>query len=330
MVFVSRRNKTTTSRFNIMTVGYSGTGKSGFIRTLLKALELEKKTRRDSGHATPNDEQPTQQVSSVSTEIEISNKERVLLTLIDTPGFSIEYKVDQQLRDIIQYIEHQFDLTLEQEAEVKRNPKTAIDTRIHCCLYFIDPEKKQLDDYDVRILTRLSKRVNVIPVIGKADYLTKAQRSQLKSKIIHDIYSTYKIPVYGMPSLQEQEQQQEWHAFLEQFDYEQEEVEAQTMLDYLYNFPFTTMAYEQDVENDSDPSHHVVLGRDFGWATVNCLNKAHCDFSQLKDSLVTTHRLFLTQDTIEHYYEQYRTEKLLTKRITLLDSQKLLSDISNL
>jgi cell division control protein 11 len=114
MVFASSRNKSTTSRLNVLAVGYSGTGKSSFIRTLLKALEVENKTRRDSGHATPRDEQPTLQVSSVSTEVEISAKERLVLTLIDTPGFSIEYKVDQQLRDIIQYIEHQFDLALEQ------------------------------------------------------------------------------------------------------------------------------------------------------------------------------------------------------------------------
>jgi cell division control protein 11 len=205
---------------------------------------------------------------------------------------------------------------------VKLNHKTPSDTRIHCCLYFIDPEKKQLDEYDVRILTRLSKRVNVIPVIGKADYLTKAQKSQLKSKITQEIHSTYKIPVYGMPL-----EEGDWHAFLAQFDYEQEEVEAQHMLDYLYNFPLTSMAYEQD--ENGNPINSV-LGRDFGWATVSCLNKAHCDFSQLKASLVTTHRAFLVQDTIEQYYEQYRTEKLLTKRITLLDSQRLLTDISNL
>jgi cell division control protein 11 len=54
----------------------------------------------------------TNQPYTISREIHVDNKERIVLTLIDTPGFSAEYLVDKQLHDIIKYIEHQFDLTL--------------------------------------------------------------------------------------------------------------------------------------------------------------------------------------------------------------------------
>lgn len=46
---------------------------------------------------------------SVDTEVD---GEKMVLTLIDTPGFQTDYTVDKQLHDILGYIEHQFDLTL--------------------------------------------------------------------------------------------------------------------------------------------------------------------------------------------------------------------------
>ena len=130
-----RSRKNVVSNFNVMVTGYSGVGKTCFVRTLLETLVLEEqveetsnKKRRDSFmsenssvfiHQEQQLQGPiekTNQPYTISREIEI-DKERVVLTLIDTPGFQQDYLIDKQLSDITKYIEHQFDLTL---TEVKR------------------------------------------------------------------------------------------------------------------------------------------------------------------------------------------------------------------
>ncbi|CEI93586.1 hypothetical protein RMCBS344292_07817 [Rhizopus microsporus] len=343
-----------------MVVGHSGVGKTSFIRTLLETLRLEEEQRKEETPTTKKRRdsfmsetsfvniepegpiEKTLQPYTVSREINI-DREHVLLTLIDTPGFHQEYLIDKQLHDILKYIEHQFDLTLAEETKVKRNPK-AVDTQVHCCLYFMDPKKSCLDEYDIRILTRLSNRVNVIPVIGKADQLTLAQKNRLKPRIIQDIYN--KIPIYGMPTKEEEEEEEEedeetkkaetLNDFIQQFNYEEEDQDTKTILDYLKIIPFTFIAYEDEPDTGKPLEiEGLSLGRDFGWGTIDCLNDKYSDFNQLKHALLFTHRKFLQLDTVERYYEQYRTEKLMFKRATRLksldmSSQKILKDLSEL
>jgi len=47
-------------------------------------------------------------------------------------------------------------------------------------------------------MRRLSPRVNVIPVIGKADSLTPAELLEAKKLVMEDI-EHYRIPVYNFP-----------------------------------------------------------------------------------------------------------------------------------
>ncbi|CAO0795239.1 unnamed protein product [Mucor circinelloides] len=345
-----RSRKNQISHFNVMVVGFSGVGKTSFVRTLLETLSLDQantianngnKKRRDSFMSENSSilvqEQlqgpieRTTQPYTISREIEVEKKERIILTIIDTPGFGAEYLVDKQLHDITKYIEHQFDLTLQEESKVKRNPK-AVDTQVHCCLYFIDPKKSALDEFDIRILKRLSNRVNVIPIIGKADNLTLAQRNRLKPSIIKDIYTTYKIPIYGMPDDDEDDEDDDEEEegskketkpttldqFLQQFDYEKEDNDTQSVLDYLHTIPFTVIAYEDEPEtgNPIEISPDIKLGRDFGWGSIDCLGEKYSDFVKLKHMLLSSHRRYLQLDTVERYYEQYRTERLMYKRAT--------------
>ena len=61
------------------------------------------------------------------------------------------------------------------EAESGLNRKSIIDTRVHCCLYFIPPYGHGLRQIDLEFFRRLQYKVNLIPVIAKADTLTKAE-----------------------------------------------------------------------------------------------------------------------------------------------------------
>ncbi|KAG0268337.1 hypothetical protein DFQ27_006960 [Actinomortierella ambigua] len=247
-----------------MMVGYSGLGKTSFIRTLFGTLQLRSPAGskratmalNPNGHApqgssSSSSDRPTTPLSRKSTnsglnsqfnnntnanhtnpnpadnhglgtktnaikdsvgyatgkleptlnsyealyEIDEGN-ERINLTLVDTPGFvGTDEVVDAHCDEILAYLEYQFDLTLAEERKVRRNPK-ASDNQIHACLYFIDhtatatsashATRMGLSEADIRILKRLVTRVNVIPVIARADTLTKAQVVRLKQAIIRD------------------------------------------------------------------------------------------------------------------------------------------------
>jgi len=57
------------------------------------------------------------------------------------------------------------------------------DTRIHCCLYFINPTGHSLRPIDVIVMKKLSEVVNVVPVIAKSDSLSLGERDAFKSKV---------------------------------------------------------------------------------------------------------------------------------------------------
>lgn len=57
------------------------------------------------------------------------------------------------------------------------------DTRIHCCLYFINPSGHSLRAIDIIVMKKLSEVVNVVPVIAKADSLTLEERESFKEKV---------------------------------------------------------------------------------------------------------------------------------------------------
>jgi septin 3/9/12 len=57
------------------------------------------------------------------------------------------------------------------------------DTRIHCCLYFINPTGHSLRPIDVIVMKKLSEVVNVVPVIAKSDSLSLDERVAFKLKV---------------------------------------------------------------------------------------------------------------------------------------------------
>ena len=57
------------------------------------------------------------------------------------------------------------------------------DTRIHCCLFFINPTGHSLRAIDIIVMKKLSEVVNVVPVIAKSDSLTFEEREAFKQKV---------------------------------------------------------------------------------------------------------------------------------------------------
>lgn len=227
-----------------------------------------------------------------------------------------------------------------------------------------------MSEADKYILKMLSTRVNIIPVIGKSDTLTVAQRENIKSVFKREIFDILRIPIYGYIDAEDdststptaaaiKQQPQRMHKVLEMLQEcveEDKDEDASALIDYLHNMPFTLVGFEEDPETglplniaanrftestiatkDEEMSSPItskrtnsrmnsknVLGRRYPWAVVECSNPTHCDFSQLKNTLLSSHREMLRIDTFERFYEQYRTEQLLhrkVKRMLRIDSK---------
>ena len=61
--------------------------------------------------------------------------------------------------------------------------KYIVDTRIHCCVFFINPTGHSLRPIDIIVMKKLSEVVNVVPVIAKSDSLTIEERDNFKNKV---------------------------------------------------------------------------------------------------------------------------------------------------
>lgn len=69
------------------------------------------------------------------------------------------------------------------ESGVGLDRKKIQDTRVHCCLYFIPSHVRGLRPIDIETMKALQKRVNIIPIIAKADSLTKKELEYLKQNV---------------------------------------------------------------------------------------------------------------------------------------------------
>jgi septin 3/9/12 len=141
-------------------------GKSTLVNTLFASHLINTK-----GRAAPHEPvRTTTEIEAVSHMIE-ENGVRLRLNIIDTPGYGDQINNDRCWDPIIKYIKDQHSSYLRKELTASRE-KHIVDTRVHCCLFFIAPTGHQLKPLDIAVLKKLSDVVNVVPVIAKSDALT--------------------------------------------------------------------------------------------------------------------------------------------------------------
>lgn len=83
---------------------------------------------------------------------------------------------------IIDFVESKYEEFLNAESRVTRKAAPP-DTRVHCCLYFIAPSGHGLKPLDVEFMQRLGDKVNIIPVIAKADTMTPEECKDFKEQV---------------------------------------------------------------------------------------------------------------------------------------------------
>ena len=105
----------------------------------------------------------------------------VRLTVIDTPGFGDYVNNRDSWMPIIEFLDDQHESYMLQEQQPRRADR--IDLRVHACLYFIRPTGHTLKPLDIEVMKRLSSRVNLIPVVAKADTLSPADLATYKRRV---------------------------------------------------------------------------------------------------------------------------------------------------
>ncbi|XDV49576.1 hypothetical protein PO909_018800 [Leuciscus waleckii] len=163
--------------FTLMVVGESGLGKSTLINSLfLTDLYPE---RHIPGAAEKIER--TVQIEASTVEIE-ERGVKLRLTVVDTPGYGDAINSQDCFKTIIQYIDNQFERYLHDESGLNR--RHIVDNRVHCCFYFISPfGHGSLKPLDVEFMKAIHSKVNIVPVIAKADTLTLRERDRLKRRV---------------------------------------------------------------------------------------------------------------------------------------------------
>ncbi|KAJ3066381.1 hypothetical protein HK102_007667 [Quaeritorhiza haematococci] len=227
------------ANFTVMVVGESGLGKTTFINTLFTTLlrEYKKPEQRFQKQL-----ERTVQIDVVRAEIEEKGF-NVRLTVIDTPGFGDYINNQDCWVPIIEFLDEQHANYMQFEQRPHR--KNPDDLRVHVCLYFIQPSGHTLKPLDIEVMKQLGQRVNLIPVIAKADTLTPADILTFKDRI-RDCIATHNIQVYSAPVVSEDE----------------ESTRRNTSI--MSALPFSVIGSEQDIVVNGEK----VRGRQYLWGVA--------------------------------------------------------------
>lgn len=231
---------------------------------------------------------PGIQLVPVTVEMDEEDGTRISLTIVDTPGFGDNIDNEPCFDEILKYLELQYDEILAEESRIRRNPRFK-DNRVHVLLYFIEPTGHGLRELDIELMRRLSKRVNVIPVVGRSDSLTPTELALAKKLTMEDI-EQFNIPIYNFP-------------------YDIEEDDAETIEEnsaLKAMLPFAIVSATDFVEEKG----HVVRARKYPWGLVDIENPEYSDYTSLRAAILGSHMADLKDLTHDFLYETYRTEKL--------------------
>ncbi|XP_039570066.1 septin-10 isoform X2 [Passer montanus] len=259
--------------FNILCIGETGIGKSALVSSLFNT-DFE-------------DSPSTHFLSSVrlraqTFELQESNV-LLKLTVVKTVGFGDQVNKADSYQPIVDYVDAQFEAYLEEELKVIRSLFSYHDTRIHVCLYFISPTGRSLKTIDLLTMRSLDSKVNIIPVIGKADSISKTELQEFKKKIMSELASNG-IRIYQFPT-------------------DDETVSEINTITNGY-LPFAVVGSMEKVKI----GNKMVRARQYPWGIVKVENENHCDTIKLRRMLCTN--MEDLKEKTRAYYESYRRCRL--------------------
>lgn len=245
--------------FNLLVVSRRGLGASTLINSLFSA-PLMKKDRQDTITTTVNE------------IVENGIKLTVSVTSYHGEDLSKVFKYINALNE--EYFEMEQGLSIQFP-----------DKRIHCCLYLIPGDK--ISEHEIQGLKDLTSKVNVVPVITKADMFTDEELKAHREKN-NRIFAENEISFY---------------------DYEESSTK---------NFPLSVIASESVYDEDGFKTR----GRKYAWGFIDIENEKFSDFKKLQRILISERFVDLIYKTDTLFYNEVR--KSLIKEDTTSNSKKQL------
>ena len=202
----------------------------------------------------------------------------------------------------MEYIDAQFEKYLQEELKIHRSQSPLSDTRIHCCLYILSPVGHGLRSLDLVTMKALHNKVNLIPIIGKSDTITKSELEKLRARIVTELningIEYYKFPID-----------------------DPEVTEVNSTNNSL--IPFAVVASNDFIRIGS----RQIRARQYPWGAVHgnnivfyityfyntiilVENENHCDFVRLRDMVIRVNMEDLRDTTHSKHYELYRRVRL--------------------
>eukprot|EP01135_Chromosphaera_perkinsii_P010669 Nk52_evm69s2192 gene=Nk52_evmTU69s2192 len=262
--------------FNILVVGETGLGKATLMDSLFETNFTPIQPR-------------THMLGEVECVVEryelVENGVCLRLGLVDAQGFGDRINKEKDHVNILDYINTQFDNYLREELQPNRQSSEIPDNRIHACLYFIAPTGHSIKSQDLLVLKELEARVNIIPVIAKADTISKGELYIFKAKILQE-FEENDIKIYQMP-----------------MD-DPDTAEINAGMSALQ--PFAVVGSRREILVDG----RVVRARQYKWGAVEVENEKHNDFVWLREMLIRTNMFDLIEKTHTVKYEYHRKQKL--------------------
>lgn len=101
----------------------------------------------------------------MGTEIQTHDLEeggvRLKLTLVNSVGFGDQMDRSHSADSIIGYIDAQYELFLQEELKTIRNLTAFNDSRVHVCLYLLNPTGHCLKSLDLAVMRAIHQKVSM-------------------------------------------------------------------------------------------------------------------------------------------------------------------------
>eukprot|EP01118_Nematostelium_gracile_P010162 TRINITY_DN347_c0_g1_i1.p1 TRINITY_DN347_c0_g1~~TRINITY_DN347_c0_g1_i1.p1 ORF type:complete len:567 (+),score=143.17 TRINITY_DN347_c0_g1_i1:62-1702(+) len=252
---------------NVIIFGESGSGKTTMCKSLFKTdFKMERGEYL---------EKRTKEITSYTTKL----NNGLRLTLIDTVGYGDDMNNENSIVPVIGEIERRFMLYYRERATTIAKDKT--DPRVHCCFYFISAHR--IKKNDIVFIKRLREKVNVIPIIAKADTMTTHELFQFKKEILKEL-DKEGIEIFRFPTQSTEENNNT----------------EEPSLTYP---PYAVIGSLEKIAGQS--------GRSYPWGDAFVEQPRHCDIQRLRKDIMDGY--WALKDQTDHHYAQFIQESAFSK-----------------